>query len=177
MARVDHSNCTHPRTPAGRSACRRMALAAELGLDTSGALDSEMNRGKIKPERHDHNLGQIDVKKALADQCTIELVGVGRCVFPRAPHHPKKHMTANGSEFTTHEAARAAAKLAADRDKAAARVSSRRGRGIVALAANQTTWTGARAAARTQAERIANCVQAELHKGNPGTKCACGWAN
>lgn len=177
MARVDHTNCSHPRTPAGRSACRRMALAAELGLDTSGALDSAMNRGKIKPERDEHSLGKIDIKKAMADLCTIELVGVGRCVFPRGTAHPKMHMTEKGSEFTTHEAARASAKLAADRDKADARMSARRGRGIVALAANQTTWTGARAAARTVAGRIANCVQAELHKGNPGTRCACGWSN
>lgn len=30
MARIDHTNCTHPRTPAGRSACRRGARAPQV---------------------------------------------------------------------------------------------------------------------------------------------------
>lgn len=28
MARIDHTNCTHPRTPAGRKACRNAGTAA-----------------------------------------------------------------------------------------------------------------------------------------------------
>lgn len=42
--RIDHSNCTHPRTPAGRSACRRETYLRDAGIDTSGCLD-EGNRG------------------------------------------------------------------------------------------------------------------------------------
>jgi hypothetical protein len=45
--RIDHSNCTHPRTPAGRSACRRDAYLRDAGIDTSGCID-EGNRGTVK---------------------------------------------------------------------------------------------------------------------------------
>ena len=45
--RIDHSSCTHPRTPAGRRACRNDAAQRDLGIDTSGASDSNANRGVI----------------------------------------------------------------------------------------------------------------------------------
>jgi len=45
--RIDHSNCSHPRTPAGRAACRRDAYLRDAGIDTSGAMD-EGNRGVVK---------------------------------------------------------------------------------------------------------------------------------
>lgn len=45
--RIDHTNCSHPRTPAGRAACRRDTYLRDAGIDTSGYRD-EGNRGVIK---------------------------------------------------------------------------------------------------------------------------------
>lgn len=54
MARIDHTNCTHPRTPAGRSACRRMSVQRDLGINMEGLADSGANRGVIKEEPRVH---------------------------------------------------------------------------------------------------------------------------
>lgn len=96
MARIDHTNCTHPRTPAGRRACRAQSEMAVPPVPTA----MEMERGRARTAR----------------------------------------------KLARHAAA-------ADRMRA-------RTNGIIQASRDLT---------------YANCVQAELHTGKPGTVCACGW--
>ena len=40
MTHIDHSKCTHPRTPAGRADCRRETYLRDMGIDTSKNRDT-----------------------------------------------------------------------------------------------------------------------------------------
>lgn len=55
---ISHANCTHPRTPAGRRACRagtpsavEMAVKVELGADTLDAAAERRNRMREMQDR------------------------------------------------------------------------------------------------------------------------------
>lgn len=165
---INHSTCSHERTPKARAACR----ARQRQHDASTT-----------------SLAETPLVIEVTEPCPVTLAG-DACT--RTAHSSiVKHLTASGMEFTTKQAARAARMIQSSRDKAAARIERRSRRTDPAIrvadrrmseiraAADQPTWDGARQAARAVARKvigdpIRDCVQAELHRG--GGKCACGWS-
>lgn len=59
MARIDHTNCSHPRTPAARSACRKIAQQRSLGINVESSADSSANRGVVVDSTPDYIADQI----------------------------------------------------------------------------------------------------------------------
>lgn len=61
MTRIDHTNCNHPRTPAGRRACRASGVAVPAvdyvkqhmhKVQTAHAIRARMDREAIAPIVH-----------------------------------------------------------------------------------------------------------------------------
>ena len=73
--RIDHSNCTHPRTPAGRAACRKQgttpAPAPTLGVPYFSP-EGEAARARKAPSI------AADLRKLEADQARRKLPTAGR---------------------------------------------------------------------------------------------------
>lgn len=79
MSRIDHTNCTHPRTPAGRRACRNGATAPAPKVDyiaehirktaANGAMKARMDRkyAEIKAERMAEIRANADDSREIAE--------------------------------------------------------------------------------------------------------------
>jgi hypothetical protein len=52
MARIDHTNCLHPRTPAGRAACRKAGIGQEAAdiAPLSGAKATRVPNSRIEAD-------------------------------------------------------------------------------------------------------------------------------
>jgi hypothetical protein len=71
MARIDHTACTHPRTPAGRAACRKSGAVAptakpvSIHAKTADELNAESRR-RIANAKTTAQLNQQDRIRAYA---------------------------------------------------------------------------------------------------------------
>lgn len=91
MARIDHSLCTHPRTPAGRRACRAQgnawtaAIAGDVAAHDAAVADPHypfpmpnLTTGNCKIDaRHCEHCGSTDVNPSANDgysACCNEII-------------------------------------------------------------------------------------------------------
>lgn len=156
MARIDHTNCTHPRTPAGRRACRAgnttFTVADALSVASTMTGAELAANGKAKVEEYILLHGSQAAKRRInAENRSEEILRNAQAARQREDAQIR----------VTGATARKMARHAAAADKV------RAPRQTVAPARIQPRRSGARVAARSSA-----CVQAALHTSG---RCACGW--
>lgn len=142
---VSHANCTHPRTPAGRRACRA-GVAAPKTWTVADAL------------------------KLASTMTGAELAANGNAkteawILEHGTPAAKRRINAKDRVTEIRENAAAARQRENDRMRAAGRVAK-----DPKPARIQPRRSGARVSATGS-----TCVQAALHIDAHGGRCACGW--
>lgn len=71
--RIDHTNCSHPRTPAGRADCRRSNNRVAAGIESPA--DAPENQGVYVPTREERILTAAEnMRKANAKVTVVTRV-------------------------------------------------------------------------------------------------------
>lgn len=172
---IDHTNCTHPRTPAGRRACRAgkaFPLPADTGVN---AVYNDYIRASVRKTRISHkNCNHAETSHANR-QCRADREFATRTVGSDYIGEHIRKTAANGEMKARmdREAANAARSLVDNREiRMTGAVARRMAR--QAVAADNVRIQPGRSGARVSA-RNTSCVQAALHIDAHGGSCACGW--
>lgn len=173
--RIDHTTCSHDRTPKERAACR----ARQREFDATMTSVREAKEVPLTPAQREASVVYLEQHRA-------------RKVTPTKVDGLSKVTDEEGRvvdwQVTPALVAKVQGKIAkrAKRTDPALRVADRR-MAEIREAADRETWREARSAARKAALRVVSrplqpsadgldyghCVQADLHRG--GGRCACGW--
>ncbi len=156
MARIDHTNCTHPRTPAGRRACRQGGSPAPAPDYIGDHIRKTAANGAMKA-RMDR---QYDEAERTIDNSTIGAEMAKRAQGKRPLKAQDRRMGMASAMLT-------------DEVKMTGAVARRMAR--QAVAADNARIQPRRSGARVSGA-FASCVQAALHIDAHGGRCACGWA-
>ena len=179
---MSHANCTHPRTPAGRRACRNGAQVETPATDYIGEHIRKTAANHAMKARMDREYAEIKMTGATArklakhagraDALAIASTMTGAELAANGNAKTEEYILDHGTPAAKRRinAAERAEEIRANANAARAREAAR-GRAIGRLAG----FKAKHESRMVRQDKFSGCVQAALHIDAHGGSCACGW--